>query len=464
MYTSPPPSPSPTSADTPLLRLSTYTRIIDVHDGTSVVLNLPRKVADQVPTDQAHALEGDLGDADPQWVRYATRVGYLTHHSREEERDWFRQLVAAIADVRRDGTIATLSLVTTNTCNLACSYCFQSDTGMRDIPQRFMTLSQAKESFAAIDRLVDSGQVVSHIELFGGEPLLPSTRKVVEYAVLEAERRGLVTRATSNGVFLDRFADLLGPTRIYDLQVTLDGSARYHDERRIGRNRQPTFDRILANIELAVDRNVDVDIRANIDRRNIDGLVELIEVLDSRELLDAPNVEFTWVNVWPDEAAEDDINSGFFMTRVEIDAHLAQHRSSHPALAKVIAPPTPLTTYLSKIMADPQIRFCGAGSNNLFVSPESLVYSCDEHVGQPHRAVATIDDDAHITPLPLWDVWRDRRIDKLANCVDCSVALAHGGGCGAKLSDAQLSRYGACGTFPADFDNEVRRLALVTEP
>ncbi|MCK0515702.1 radical SAM protein [Williamsia sp. DF01-3] len=443
--------------------MSTYTRIVDVHNDTSVILNLPRRVADVVPTVQAQVLQADLHNADPQWVRYATRVGYLTDQTRESERQWFRELVGTIADDKRDGAVATLSLVTTNTCNLACSYCFQSDSGMREIAQRFMTIDQAKESFAAIDRLVDNGQVLSHIELFGGEPLLPSTRRVVEYAVLEAERRGLLTRATSNGVFLDHFVDLLGPTRIYDLQVTLDGSARFHDERRIGKKRQPTFDRILANIELAVARGVDVDIRANIDRRNIDGLIELIDVLDTRELLDAPNVEFTWVNVWPDEAAEDDVDSGFFMTRADIDAHLAHQSSNHPALTKVSPPPTPLSAYLSEIMHDPQIRFCGAGANNLFVSPEALVYSCDEHVGQPQRAVATIDE-AGIAPLPLWDVWRDRRIDKLTNCVDCSVSLAHGGGCGAKLSDAQLGRYGACGTFPADFDNEVRRLALITEP
>lgn len=258
------------------MRISHYTRITDLGDGTSLLLNLPHKRADVIPNEVVALIEGGSLDQHADTSRALLEAGYLTVLSSEDEVRWFEQHVAAQISEKQAANIA---VVTTNSCNLACSYCFQADTGMRAIPQRYLTEGDADSILRSVSSLIGS-RGVSHLELFGGEPLLPRLGNVVRKLVLGGAELGLQTHATTNGVFLHHFADVLSPTMLNDLIVSLDGTAEYHDLRRVPLSGAPTFSTIINNIELALDKGVSVYIRPNIDRRNIDGLPKLIDFLD----------------------------------------------------------------------------------------------------------------------------------------------------------------------------------------
>lgn len=436
------------------MRLSTYTRIIDVPGERSVILNLPRRNADIVPRSAADELRGVAErEVSPEWRDYALDVGYVTSMRRDEEVAWFRQLVAGM----RAGTEpANVMVVTTNSCNLGCSYCFQADSGMRNLLERHLTMVEAEAIMRHVDRLiVERGVAVA--ELIGGEPLLPRLEDVIEKLVLHFEQNGLSTRVTTNGVFLDRFAHLLGPTRIGDLQISLDGTAATHDQRRIPLSGKPTFAQILANIEIAIDRGSRVMIRPNIDRRNVHDLPALIELLQERGLLDNPLVSLHYVNVHPDPFSADAGVGEHYMTLSEIDEYLSE-RGHASVGGENLTGANPLGEYLKWVMENPMIDACGAPSRNIYFSPGGQLYNCHELIGRPSEAVGSFTSDK-TKELPIWDAWRSRTIDQLANCSECPVAFAHGGGCGARLKQDALTGWGVCDGFPDEFDKRIIALA-----
>jgi MoaA/NifB/PqqE/SkfB family radical SAM enzyme len=120
-----------------------------------------------------------------------------------------------------------VTLTVTNSCNLRCKMCAQwSGEGYM--------LQQNKNSFDAatipLDRLL---KVVDEIKEYGafliirgGEPLLyPHIRHLLEYIKLKKVPLSLET----NGVFLNKYAELLVKIKIDNLTVSLDGPENIHD-------------------------------------------------------------------------------------------------------------------------------------------------------------------------------------------------------------------------------------------
>lgn len=430
--------------------MSTYTRIIDLDNDESLVINIPKRVADLVPTGFARQLHFPDADMEPQWREYAAAVGFITADSLEQEISWFRGLVTSL---RGRSQPVNVMAVTTNTCNFACSYCFQADSGMRRLNDRHLSSSEAESILAQMQTLA-RGPGIGQFELIGGEPLLPRLRDVVTRLVLGAESLAVPVRVTTNGFFLDEFAELLGGGRITEVQISLDGSPDYHNARRIPLSGQPTFDRILSNIKLALERSVRVQVRSNVDRRNVDSLPQLFDILNAEGILSHPLAEFHAVAVQPDPFSAERGVGQHYMSQKEVQQCVAKAGapSDHHAMARG------LTSGIRGIIESIFVDACGAPSRNYYFAPGGEIYNCHELIGRPDKAVGSFTREK-LRELPVRVLWRARTVDQLENCRTCSLALAHGGGCGARLEGDALGRYGVCGDFPRFFDEAVRALA-----
>lgn len=433
------------------MRISTYTRIVELHNNESLVINIPRRVADLVPTDIAYQLRTPDTSMDTEWYEYASGVGYITTDSLEEEIGWFKDLVVSL---REGNQPVNVLAVTTNTCNFACSYCFQADSGMRRLNDRHLSLSEAGEVLTHMRKFAE-GPGIGQFELMGGEPLLPRLRDVITKLVLGAEELSVSTRVTTNGFFLDAFADLLGGGRIVEAQISLDGAPGVHNTRRIPLSGQPTFDRILANIKLALSRDVRVQVRSNVDRRNVDSIPQLIDILASEGILANPLADFHCVAVHPDPFSAERGVGEHYMTQEEVQERIPM--PERPGL-KVPAVVNGLTAGVRRIIESAFVDACGAPSRNYYFAPGGEIYNCHELIGRPDKAVGSFTHKK-LRELPIRVVWRARTVDQLENCRTCSLALAHGGGCGARLESDDLGRFGVCGDFPSFFDETLRALA-----
>jgi uncharacterized protein len=126
------------------------------------------------------------------------------------------------------------------------------------------------------------------IAWFGGEPLAglkvmrSLSRRLKDVAAEHGCPYG--TKLVTNGLLLTPAvaAELVNEMKIDFIEVTIDGTAAFHDRRRHTKAGRGSFDRIFHNVvalALRDDLKVALSIRCNVDRENREGVVPLMQKL-----------------------------------------------------------------------------------------------------------------------------------------------------------------------------------------
>ena len=108
---------------------------------------------------------------------------------------------------------------------------------------------------------------------YGGEPLI--NFQSIERLSKEFLHMGISYSAkmVTNGYLLTpEVADKIESLAIRNIQITLDGPEPIHNQRRMLLGGQPTYRTIMDNLKylLGVNKTVTIDIRTNVDRRNME--------------------------------------------------------------------------------------------------------------------------------------------------------------------------------------------------
>lgn len=171
-----------------------------------------------------------------------------------------------------------LILMPTEQCNFRCVYCYESFTRGTMTPDVQQGIKRYLASQEGLDQLV--------VSWFGGEPLLAPdvvldlTAFMREYS--EANRIDFRCSATTNGSLLTPdLANRLIPAGLSQIQVSLDGLAQEHDQRRVGARGEATFATILSNLRYLHDSDLEFEaaIRYNFDPGNLPKTREFYEML-----------------------------------------------------------------------------------------------------------------------------------------------------------------------------------------
>lgn len=339
-------------------------------------------------------------------------------------------------------------------CNLACAYCFEGDS-LTDKPQGVMTEKQVTQLFAAIASLRTGLANAGHssplppwIALFGGEPLLPSTRRCVAVILEQAAAGGFLVGATTNGVNLTRFEDLLREYAdiLAGFQVTLDGPRTMHDSRRHRLGGQGTFDEIVRGIDLLLSLDVEVDLRVNLDATNLPALPELVDFVMEKGWHEHPGFDLALAPVTHhQEKSACASRADRALSEMELGQGVLALMEAHPQMREVCHMGfLRHLEYLVSVLepeklgrgrrggvrrAGPRYWYCEASTDKQFVfTPDGLIYSCTEAVGKPEHAIGRFD--------PALDIWRQeqtqwvgRTILSHPKCRACSISTLCGGGC-----------------------------------
>lgn len=143
--------------------------------------------------------------------------------------------------------IRKLRLSLTDKCNLRCHYCMPVDATFMD-EKSYLT---PPEYFEIVKDLYQYG--LEELRLTGGEPLMrKSFREIVELiAQVPLKKIGM----TTNGIFLDKYLDVLKDNRVHHLNISLD-SLNPQNFKKITHGDH--LNRILRNIELAQKLNFNI--------------------------------------------------------------------------------------------------------------------------------------------------------------------------------------------------------------
>ena len=393
--------------------------------------------------------------------RLAAR-GYL-HADSQQEADLKTDLVQAIAAQlpQRD---AIFMLCPTDFCPMGCSYCFAKG---RPGKARREAMSEAmiEGAFATIEQIrIRWARKVSRVVLYGGEPFQEFTAPAVAKIFELACRQGMSVAAFSNGLGLGRFKGLFADNaqNIDVISITLDGIGREHDTFRMIDH---SFDRAVESIEMLIALGVRVQIKTNLNKRNIGRIPMMADFFRKKGWWDAETVFFelspiqyqglhqerdTTTNI---ELALDflemlradpSLGRFDFLPLVDNKYHLLDGLGIHPFPAEKI----PLYSLV------PRIHNCPSYSKHMFVfGADGRFYLCNEEVGEDHACFGKCGDGRALD-VDRMDDYFTRDVTALDGCDTCPYAMFCGGGCGHHAGSQERH---FCGTLQADFAEIVRR-------
>lgn len=139
-----------------------------------------------------------------------------------------------------------VTMLLTNDCNLACSYCFESNKGKDYMPKE-MALDILKATYNQVDPMAG----IFTLNMFGGEPLMNwETFKAVCDYVLENNLKIRITATTNLTLLTDEMIDYIDELSI-PILVSVDGIKEVHDKHRCN-----SFDKVIENMKKLIDRDL----------------------------------------------------------------------------------------------------------------------------------------------------------------------------------------------------------------
>lgn len=285
-------------------------------------------------------------------------------------------------------------------CNFRCPYCYEAQIAHHNILSEDM-----------VDRIFAINSQIEYISLFGGEPLLPSHKKIIEYIISKAPNA--YYSVITNGYYLHEYLPILSKLNIKNIQVTLDGTEEYHNRTRITKNGSPTYSKIISGIKECVQLNLPITIRMNISLENIDNCYQAINDIKSQPWGHSIDFEMQPLFQYGAEQKEQ-----LYKSLLSKDAKPKENQIFQRML--------PISNYLmngGKLL--PIIRTCDAEQKNRFYDPDGYIYNCILAVGHKEKAIGTFYPDFTLKK----DSFITRDITTIAQCKTCKYSLFCGGGC-----------------------------------
>jgi uncharacterized protein len=388
-------------------------------------------------------VEGVIEPPSSETLRVLRRRGYLTDMTVQQEEGFLKKITQKLHE--RQSKIPSYIFMPTYDCNLRCAYCFQDH--MRTDPKfqhllRTMSVAVIDRIFEGITRIETEIHGVGpetpirrSIGFFGGEPLLAASRPVIEYIIEKAIGLGGASFwAVSNATELDAYEDLLSQERIASIQVTLDGPPAEHDKRRIYPDGSGSFAKIARNVTMALDRGIDISVRMNLDRNNVEQLPEVAEAIHAHKWDLYPGFS---AYAAPIRATRVSIGRPTTMDSWELDQAIAEMEKQYSLLSIIDKPDDGIKDQTRRIFHDPEnvipslnSSFCSAHTGMYIFDAFGDIYACWERTGDPSIRIGNINEDGSLNLNDATiNLWRSRTVASNPVCSKCRYALHCGGGC-----------------------------------
>lgn len=307
-------------------------------------------------------------------------------------------------------------LFPTDSCNLACKYCFVEGDF-----QRAHAKMDSRTLRKSIDFFVQNSnkEKVKVIVIYGGEPLLEKqkVREIIDYS--ENKSKVAISLVT-NGFLVDRdIAQYLSEKNVA-VSVSLDGPKEINDSARITETKKGTFEGARKGYLLLKEYGCNLGISCTIGSHNTPGLVKNIEQLvdDLEPRVIGLNLLVDWISqknpmyVPIDEAVDEMIETFEYLR----DQGIHEERMMRRVKAFV--------------EEKAYVRECGATGRQIVVFPKGEVGICHAFINNKDFMFGDIHDpNLDIEKIPNFDKWKTRFPFGTKECYDCSSISICGGGC-----------------------------------
>lgn len=419
------------------MKFSRYTTIKALDDENYLMVNALSGAVDVIDKENKLVIEqiksgehvGNTGKND--LMNNLKERGYLFASESEEEQYIERVYELYLKVINKKS--AKIVICPTFSCNLRCVYCFES----LDIRKsnEVMKKEDIDYIFRHIDTIVRDRQLEGYeIELFGGEPLLPITYEANKRLFEIARERKKYVSIITNGTHVKYYEELLKEYRdcISQLQITIDGVQEVHDNRRIKIDKTGTFKTICEGIDWLLANEIKVAVRVNLDRDNIDTLMDLVKFFEKSSWTNskyfmtdvAPVVDHTCTNIDNSIMKENEI-----IKRVQKMFPYSEKNSYfNLRLFRVLNHINQVIMGNDEMITIPSFHYCEGNRMEFYVfAPDGKIYLCPEAVGYEAAIIGEYGEDLNLYQSK--SDWMQRNILTVEKCRKCKIAPFCGGGC-----------------------------------
>ena len=328
----------------------------------------------------------------------------------ENQEEDLNVYLADILKNRYNSSDMALTILPTRGCNFGCIYCYEQDRP---------NIAMSEQTEDAIVRFVKSNSNLKRLSVvwYGGEPLLnfdSIVRLTKKFQQLGIEYSAKIV---SNGYLLTKDkAEKMKGLSIRNIQITFDGSEQIHNQRRALLGGQATYRTIMENLKylLEVNKEITVDIRTNIDRRNKDDYNTFYrsfksEINDSR------------VTMYP----------GFVSDLLSSECVSPEHNISEGGYKAqfVLDIFDKYGIEIKSFLPKYRRHSCVASKYFAFViGPEGEIYKCWRMVGNAKETIGNVNDGTFdMVKFSKYLTGADYTFDP--KCLSCEFITLCGGGC-----------------------------------
>lgn len=359
----------------------------------------------------------------PDFYSSLTEQGYLVDENEEER--LYRSKYLDFIDARDEDEIQ-LFFVPNYSCNFACTYCYQDEYTNANQPL-------TREIVDAFFRYVNTGFAgrKKYLTIFGGEPLLNSSKQkeLVEYLLKKANESSLEVCFVTNGFSLLEYIDILKTAQIREIQVTLDGKGRVHDQRRFLKGGGATFDKIVEGIDACLKNELPVNLRMVVDKENIDGLPEMAQFAIDKGWTKSDFFKTQLGRNY--ELHHCQATSEKLFSRISLYETVYSLAKEHPQIHEFYKPAYSISKFLAETgsLPDPLFDACPACKTEWAFDYTGHIYSCTATVGKEDESLGTYYPEVTRKEETIRN-WESRDVTAISECSTCNLQLACGGGCG----------------------------------
>jgi len=380
--------------------------------------------------------------------------GYFYEDPQQEER-LFRDLFDNFKR-KADARPIKYVICPTYSCNLRCTYCFEKNLAGNpcgDMDDEM--LEQVFHSIRAVSK--QSGKEINTIELFGGEPILPRNRGMVNKILEFASQNGASITIITNGVFAGDFTEILEPVRglIEMVQITVDGPREIHDSRRKSPSGKGSFEDISSSISKLLDAGINTNARVNLDASNIGYLPGLYDYMNKKGWTGYPNFR-SRPSLVTDHTTLEHIYP--IIAEDVLLEKLINIYDDNPELEEAFGFYSfkPIRHIIDILNGAPNVspRYYNCESNllEMFIfCPDGFIYTCPESIGSGSMSIGRFFPDLELREKDM-DRWRDRDIMNMEKCSSCRFAPICGGGCPLASLEVSNGREPVCERFQEVLD------------
>jgi uncharacterized protein len=316
----------------------------------------------------------------------------------------------------------------TNTCNLACQYCYATNRSGKFRKENLMSC----ETLARIiNQIASTGKRYIQFYWHGGEPLLGG-KDFFENIIALQKKYKLTQQVFTNTIQTN--AVLMTPdlaeffsNQDFRIGVSLDGPSFLHDGMRKFSSGEGSFSSTMRGIRYLQDKKIPLGFLAVITKQSLDYVNEFFDFFQNNEFsyFDfLPYVEFCHGTK---DITSDSITSNEFGEFL-IKAYNRWFRSGYPGVKIRFFDNVVASLFGGKPSTCTFIKSC---SEQLSFAWNGDVYHCDWFFGQNDKCFGNVNDEKleQILTKPAYSRYISEIKNGSLDCIKCDWKLICNGGC-----------------------------------